>query len=75
MKIWELEHAAKNELGTGAAWNAIMSAIENAADTLKVESGDEFEIIALASLESVLCDSTECSKADFAWFKAQGVRW
>lgn len=33
-----------------------MSAAQNASETLQVASGDEWERLALASLESLLCD-------------------
>lgn len=75
MRIWELESAAKERECGGAAWNMVMSAIENANQQTGAYDGDEFEESARGTLESNLCYDNDCSCADLEWFRSVGVRW
>lgn len=74
MKAYELERAANAREFGGAAWNMVMSGIENALEDCE-DGTPEFERVARASLESNLCFPNDCSEDDLDWFRSMGVSW
>lgn len=73
-KIWKLERAADAREHNGPAWHVVMSAIENALED-HADGTEAFERAAMTSLESNLCFDNECTPADLAWFRSNGVEW
>jgi len=71
LRIDQIEKAARDT----SAHAYVSVAIENAMDTLHVESGDEFNALAIASLESVLAYAAELSISDREFFAAHKVQW
>lgn len=74
MSIYDLAKKAETFEFNGAAWNMVMSAIENALEDHK-DGTPEFEITAMATLESNLCYPNDCDESDIQFFKDNGVSW
>lgn len=79
MTIWTLYRAANEIEGYDARWavlHPVMSAIENANDTIGADKDEtpEWESCAVSSLEMVL-GSGEATKEAMAWYTARGFRW
>lgn len=79
MNMYELakksEKLAPRDGFMSPVWHMIMSAIENATDTVGATEGKEFQECARLTLESNLCFPNDLNKRELAWLKKNGVNW
>lgn len=79
MNIYELakksEKLSKRGGFMSPVWHMIMSAIENATDTVGKDNGEEFQKCAIMTLESNLCFPNDLNNRELNWLKNNGVNW
>lgn len=79
MSIYELASKASRLSKRGGVmppvWHVIMSAIENAMDTVGTHTGEEFDECARLTLESNLCFPNELTSGELKWLRNNGVSW
>jgi hypothetical protein len=71
-KRWDEIRKAADAAGFYHGW---MMAEENAVDTLGCDHGEEFERLALASLQSLLADASSISCAERQFFVRIGIEF